>query len=115
MDYGPLTSGLNIIGAGLFLLHLGALLDVSVRPAAAFPAVDKQTKQLWLILLSIAVAWDALPVLASRRLEFRNPLADLIVLAGTVVALVYLLDARPAVRSAGGRGPRRPPGPRGGL
>ena len=53
MGYGPLTSGLNLIGAGLFLLHLAALLDVCFRPAAAFPAVDKQTKQLWLILLSM--------------------------------------------------------------
>jgi hypothetical protein len=112
MGYGPLSSGLNIIGAGLFLLHVAALIDASIRPAAAFPAVDKQTKQLWVILLSIAVAWDALPLLATRRLEFRGPL-DMIVLAGTVVALVYLLDARPAVRAAGGRGPRRPQGPYG--
>ncbi len=113
MGYGPLTSGLNLIGAGLCLLHVVALVDASIRPAAAFPAVDKQTKQLWVILLSIAVGWDALPVLSARRLVFRGPL-DLIVLGGTVVALVYLLDARPAVRSAGGRGPRRPKGPRGG-
>ncbi|HEX3612828.1 MAG TPA: DUF2516 family protein [Sporichthyaceae bacterium] len=115
MGYGPLTSSLNLIGAGLFLLHVLALVDVIVRPAAVFPAVEKQTKQLWLILLCVAVAWDALPMLQLHSLIFRGPL-DLIVLAGTVVALVYLLDARPAVRAAGGRGPRRrpPQGPRGG-
>ena len=112
MGYGPLSSGLNIMGAALFLLHAFALADAVVRPAAAFPAVDKQTKQLWLILLSVAVAWDALPVLVSGRLVFRSVM-DMVVLAGTVVALVYLLDARPAVRSAGGRGPRRPKGPHG--
>ena len=113
MSYGPLTSGLNIIGAALCLLHVLALVDVAIRPAAVFPAVDKQTKQLWLILLCVAVAWDALPMLSLHSLTFRGPL-DMIVLAGTVVALVYLLDARPAVRAAGGRGPRRPQGPRGG-
>ena len=115
MSYGPLTSGLNILGAGLLLLQIFALADSLTRPAAAFPAVDKQTKNLWVILLSVAVAWGVLPMLIYQRFVFRSVL-DLIVLAGTVVALVYLLDARPAVRAAGGgrgRGPRRPQGPYG--
>jgi hypothetical protein len=109
MGYGPLMSGLNFLGAALFALHLFALVDAVMRPAAAFTAADKQTKQLWVILLSVAVAWDGLPVLVSGQLVFRN-VTDMVVLAGTVVALVYVLDARPAVRSAGGRGPRRPQG-----
>jgi len=112
MGYGPLSSGLNILGAALLVLHAFALVDAAMRPAAAFTAVDKQTKNLWVILLSVAVAWDALPALVYHRLVFRSVM-DLIVLAGTVVALVYLIDARPAVRSAGGRGPRRPQGPYG--
>jgi hypothetical protein len=113
MSYGPLTSGLNLLGAALLLLHAFALADVLMRPAAAFPAVDKQTKNFWVILLSVAVAWDVLPMLVEQRFVFRNVLG-IIVLAGTVVSLVYLLDARPAVRAAGGgRGPRRPQGPYG--
>ncbi|HEY2833494.1 MAG TPA: DUF2516 family protein [Sporichthyaceae bacterium] len=113
MSYGPLTSGLNILGAALLLLQAFALADALTRPAAAFPAVDKQTKNLWVILLTVAVAWGVLPMLVYQRFVFRSVL-DLIVLAGTVVALVYLLDARPAVRAAGGgRGPRRPQGPYG--
>lgn len=112
MGYGPLSDGLNIIGALLLALQAFALLDASLRPPAAFPAVDKQTKALWTILLGVAVAWSVMPILIYQELVFRSAF-DIIVIAGTVVALVYLLDARPAVRAAGGRGPRSS-GPRGG-
>lgn len=113
MGYGPLSDGLNILGAALLVIHAFALFDASIRPAAAFPAVDKQTKPLWTILLGVAVAWGAMPMLIYQDLVFRGAF-DLIVIAGTVVALVYLLDVRPSVRAAGGRGPGRSRGPRGG-
>lgn len=113
MGYGPLTSGLNILGAAMLILHALALLDVLSRPQAAFPAVDKQTKQLWLILLGVAVAWGVLPMVLTQRLVF-NSVFNFIGIAGTVAALVYLLDVRPAVKAAGGRGPGKSSGPRGG-
>ncbi|MGQ0623593.1 MAG: DUF2516 family protein [Sporichthyaceae bacterium] len=120
MGYDTLDSAMNLMGAGLLAVHVFALLDVSLRSAAAFPAADKQTKQMWLILLGVAVAWGALPALLTQRLVFRS-VFDLLVIAGTVAALVYLLDARPAVRaqgggrggSRGGRGGRGPKSPRG--
>lgn len=105
MGYGPLTDGLNILGAALLAVQAFALFDASIRPTAAFPAVDKQTKALWTILLGVAVAWGVMPMLIYQEMVFRSAF-DIIVIAGTVVALVYLLDARPAVRAAGGKGPR---------
>jgi len=113
MGYGPLTSGLNILGAAMLILHVLALLDVIARPQAVFPAAEKQTKQLWLILLGVAVAWGVTPMLLTQSLVF-NSVFNLIGIAGTVVALIYLLDVRPAVKAAGGRGPGRTSGPRGG-
>lgn len=65
-----------------------ALLDASIRPAEQFVAADKQTKQLWLILLGLAfVAHILLP----------GPLG-LLNLAGTVAALVYMADVWPTLR-----------------
>lgn len=92
------------------LLHLFALLDTAIRPARAFPAADKQTKNLWLTLFALAVATDIFFV--------TSPLG-IFMLAGTVAALVYLVDVRPAVRAigrggGGGWNKRRPSGPRGG-
>ncbi|MGQ0846849.1 MAG: DUF2516 family protein [Sporichthyaceae bacterium] len=112
MGYGPLSSGLNVLGAAMLILHVVALIDVCSRPQAAFPATGKQTKQLWLILLGVAVAWGAMPMLLTQRIVFIS-VFDIIGIAGTVVALIYLLDVRPAVKAAGGRGGKRP-GPRGG-
>jgi len=91
------------------LLHLFALLDTAIRPARAFPAADKQTKNLWLTLFGLAVATDIFFV--------SSPLG-LFMLAGTVAALVYIVDVRPAVKAIGrgGRGggwKRRPSGPGG--
>ncbi len=115
MGYGPLSSGLNILGAAMLVLQVVALIDLISRPQRLFPAADKQTKQLWLILIGVAVAWGAMPMLLTQRVVFAS-FFDIIVIAGTVVALIYWLDVRPAVRAAGGgrSGPGRPSGPRGG-
>ncbi|MGQ0463984.1 MAG: DUF2516 family protein [Sporichthyaceae bacterium] len=113
MGYGPLDSGLNLLGACMLVLHVAAFVDVLARPQAVFPAVDKQTKQLWMILLGVAVAWGILPMLLTQEIVF-NSIFNIIGIAGTIVALVYLLDVRPAVKAAGGRGPGKKSGPRGG-
>lgn len=79
---------------GLLLVKAFALLDAVRRPPEVFVAADKQTKNLWLLLLGLAVAADVL---------LGGPFG-LINLLGTVAALVYLADVRPAVR---GLTPRR--------
>jgi hypothetical protein len=78
--------------AGIFLLiylatlaiAVWALIDAAVRPAGAFVAAEKQTKQFWLILLIVAA------LAAYIRL---------FTFIAIIAALVYLLDVRPAVRS----------------
>jgi hypothetical protein len=66
---------------------LWALVDATLRPARAFPAVDKLTKAAWLWILGLAFVADL--VLPNM----------LLLLAGTIAAFVYLLDVRPAVAS----------------
>jgi hypothetical protein len=100
---------ISLVFLALTVVKLWALVDAITRPAAAFPAADKQTKNLWLTLLGLAVATDVF---------FVTGALGLFMLAGTVASLVYIVDVRPAVRAigrgGGGWNKRRPSGPRGG-
>jgi hypothetical protein len=74
---------LGLIALGLFVLKLWALIDCATRPAAAFEAYGKQTKVIWLVILVLAT--------------LLNSVFGILGLAGTVAAIVYLVDVRPAV------------------
>ncbi|MFN8171488.1 MAG: DUF2516 family protein [Candidatus Nanopelagicales bacterium] len=80
----------------LWVLTLGlkvfAFVDCARRPAAAFPAVGRQTKLLWLILTALAALEGLLPSLTLN-----------IGMAATVVALVYLFVVRPPIVAITGR------------
>jgi hypothetical protein len=66
-----------------------ALVDALTRPAAAYVAAEKLTKQGWLLILGLTVV---------SSLLWTYPLG-LLSIVGTVAAFVYLLDARPALAS----------------
>ena len=73
----------------LFVIEGWAFVDaVSQRPDA-FEVAGKQTKKLWLVILGVALA---------AHMLIWHPI-HLLNMAGAVAALVYLVDARPAVRS----------------
>jgi asparagine N-glycosylation enzyme membrane subunit Stt3 len=73
----------------VFALQAFAFVDAVSRRPDAYVAADKLTKPAWLIILGIALA---------AHMLIWNPISFLN-LIGTVAALVYLLDARPAMRS----------------
>jgi asparagine N-glycosylation enzyme membrane subunit Stt3 len=80
---------LAVITLALFAVQAWAFVDaVSHRPEA-YVAADKQTKPMWLIILGIALV---------AHMLMWNPLSFLN-LIGAVAAIVYLVDARPALRS----------------
>ncbi len=96
-------------GGLLLLLTLGglgimvfALVDALRIRAEAFPAAGKLTKNIWLVILGIALA---------ANLALFNILS-IFGIAGVIAAAVYLLDVRPAVRQVGG-GRGRDDGPYG--
>lgn len=90
----------------LLVLKAFAFGDVVMRPKEAFPAADKQTKVLWMILVGLALLIHLIPA-------FFSPLS-LLNIAGTVAAAVYVVGVRPAVKEAGGRpGGGRADGPYG--
>ena len=84
-----------VLGIWILLLVLKgfALVDCVRRPAAAFPAIGRQTKPLWLILTALAALTGLLP----------GQTLDLLGIAGVVVALVYLFDVRPRLQEITGR------------
>ena len=71
------------------VIKLFALCDAAVRPNALFVAADKQTKLLWMVMLGVTAVLHVL---------FRAGFG-LLSLIGAVVALVYLADVRPELRS----------------
>ncbi|MGK5530124.1 DUF2516 family protein [Streptomyces sp. URMC 129] len=85
------------ISVALAALSLYALVHAALQREDAFRAADKQTKPFWLLILGLAVVVQFLPL---------GAFGFMLVLAGIVATIVYLVDVRPAVRaiSGGGRG-----------
>lgn len=78
----------------LFLVVKGyAFVDCIRRPTAAFPAVGRQSKVLWMILTGAALLTGLLP---GMTLNF-------IGIAGIVASLIYLFDVRLKIREITGR------------
>jgi hypothetical protein len=80
--FHPAFALMALVSLGLFVLKLYALIDCATRPTAAFPLHNKLTKVAWLAILALAVVFGGLGILG---------------LAGTVAAIVYLDDVKPAV------------------
>lgn len=83
--FNPGAGLLLIIGLGVFVLKVWALVDCATRPADAFELHGKLTKTAWLVILLLAVLLSGTGVLG------------LLGLAGTIAAIVYLVDVKPAV------------------
>ena len=77
----------------LFVLEGFALVDAASRRPQLFPAADKQTKQMWLVILGVAFA----AFLVSFWLGLG--LVNIFNMIGAVASIVYLVDVRPALRS----------------
>ncbi|MEU5876635.1 DUF2516 family protein [Spirillospora sp. NPDC047279] len=75
-----------------FVFEVVALIDVLQVPEGAFPAADKQTKKLWLILLVVSNV-----VGLGGAVNFL-PLLSFLPIAAFIVAAIYLADVKPAVK-----------------
>lgn len=95
----------------ILVLAVWALVDALRRPASAYVAAGKQTKQIWSIILGIATAVAFFSVPPPLGL---GAFPTFLALLSAVAAIVYLVDVRPAVAphsrrrgSGGGQGPTR--------
>ena len=78
-----------VASLAMFAVQAFAFIDAVSHKPAAYVAADKLTKPAWLIILGIALAAH---MLIWSPMSFLN-------LIGTVAAIVYLVDARPALRA----------------
>jgi hypothetical protein len=84
-----LQSGISlVVFLAILLIEAFAFVDAVARPAQAYLAADKLNKQAWMIILGLALLVQVI-----------LPSAVMLSLIGLVAALVYVLDARPALRS----------------
>lgn len=91
---------LTIGGLGLMIF---ALVDALRMNKQAFPAAGKLTKNIWLLILGVAVAANVVIL----------NILTIFGIAGVIAAAVYVLDVRPAVKQVGGGGRSRDDGPYG--
>jgi hypothetical protein len=87
----------NLIVLGVtVLVEAFAFVSCVTRRADAFPVVGKLTKGTWVLMTLGALVFTLLTY--STFLFGGNIVFSLIALAGITVALVYILDVRPAIR-----------------
>jgi hypothetical protein len=79
----PLSGAFLLLSLAVLAVKIFALVDAATRPAPAFPATGKQSKQFWLVVLAVALLTSVLGFLS---------------ILGLVAAIIYLVDVRPAVR-----------------
>jgi hypothetical protein len=89
-----LGSVLSFILLAVIVFKIVVLIDAAVRPESAYRAAGKMTKQGWLIILAICVAADLL----------LGGITSIFTILGTVAAIVYWVDVRPALRQVAGKG-----------
>jgi hypothetical protein len=82
-----------VLGYGALGLKLWALVDACTRSQASYVAAGKLTKVAWVAILAAAVLLQGASVFG------------ILGLLGTVAAIVYLVDVRPAVRELRRGGP----------
>lgn len=90
-----------ILVVAAFVVEAWAFIDAIRRPAGAFPAAGKQTKQLWLILLGVSVALGLFCAADNVTLIIMVPII------GFIAPAIYLTDVRPKVREIGPGGSSR--------
>ena len=81
------------LAATAFVFEAWAFVDALTRPSQAFVASSKQTKQLWLIILGVAV------VLGLAGVVGKLNVIGFLGVAAFVAAAIYMADVRPKVRS----------------
>lgn len=86
------------VAIAAFIVEIWAFVDAVRRPAAAYAAAGKLSKQLWLIILGVALLFGM-----AGAVGFVS-IIQMLPIIGFIAAAVYLADVRPAVRQYGGRG-----------
>jgi hypothetical protein len=85
---GAFFNVLRLLLLALLVFKVFAFVDAVLRPAPAYEAAGKLTKVAWLLFLGIAAVFDF----------FWGSVTSILTILGTVAAIVYVVDVRPALR-----------------
>ena len=85
---GSFFTVLNFLLLALLAFKVFAFVDAAIRPAKAYVAAGKLTKVAWLLFLGIAALVDVK----------WGGITSILTIIGTVAAIVYMVDVRPALR-----------------
>jgi uncharacterized membrane protein YiaA len=83
-----------VLALAAAVFEVWALVDAVRRPAGAFTAAGKQTKNLWMIILGVA----AVVGLGCAFYEQGLAVIGILPVAAFVAAAIYMADVRPKVR-----------------
>lgn len=101
--FNTLQGGLILaLSLAAFVGALWALIDALRHPAGAYVAAGKQTKTLWGVILGVAtlIAFVSLP----WPLGGGGGILGLLGIAVIIAVVLYFVDVRPKLLSAGGGG-----------
>jgi len=96
---GTFFGVLKLLLLALLVFKVFAFVDAALRPAEAYVASGKLTKVAWLLFLGIAAVFDF----------FWGGVTSILTILGTVAAIVYVVDVRPALRQLSSRPGRTEP------
>jgi hypothetical protein len=91
-NHDPVWIFLVVLLAAAAVVEVWAFVDVIRRPAGAFTAVGKQTKQIWLLISGVAAALGFV-------LWYLSNLGTLfLAVAAFVAGAIYHVDVKPKVK-----------------
>jgi hypothetical protein len=95
----PLEYFFWALAVAALIIEVWAFADVLRRPTGAFPAVGKQSKPLWMIILGVAAAIGLYS--ATYGSQGGIGVISILPVAAFIAAAVYMTDVRPKVREVG--------------
>lgn len=100
------------LAVAALICEVWAFADALRRPSDAFPAANKQTKPLWLIITGVAGAIGLYSATFGSTSGI-SVVIGILPVAAFIAAAIYLTDVRPKVREMGTGGGSSRQGPYG--
>jgi hypothetical protein len=103
----PLEYFFWALAVAALIIEVWAFADVLRRPTGAFPAANKQTKALWMIILGVSAAIGLYS--ATYGSTGGIGVISILPVAAFIAAAIYMTDVRPKVREMGTGGSSQGP------
>jgi hypothetical protein len=110
--FEPLDWFFWALAVAALIVEIWAFADALLRPSAAFPAANKRTKTLWLIITGVAAAIGLYSATYASQAGI-GVIVGILPVAAFIAAAIYLTDVRPKVKEIGRRGGPSHQGPYG--